>query len=271
MDCNWKFVVSAPMASALSNWAAIARSLLSCAKWVVYTLTPVKTVPGWKMCPAKFHKSHQVDSCQCWLCLCDSVTVPLVTLVTAKGIGAVHASVKWVMFSAFCLQVMLKCADIGHLTSDLTTHKRWVSRLEEEFFKQVSCSRLLIQIIWIAILNCSVYYSTCYINLAQASWTPTCKNQKTIVLSSTSRTGSACPYPHHIADMERTSQAFDAIIQKGLPCWARMLSGRSRKGCRSACKSFDGQGADGWYGSISGTVKSCFEIVLLYWTQNGVM
>ncbi len=48
------------------------------------------------------------------------------------------ANITCLMLWAFCLQTMLKCADIGHLTSDLKTHKRWVSMLEEEFFIQVS-------------------------------------------------------------------------------------------------------------------------------------
>ena len=35
------------------------------------------------------------------------------------------------------LQMVLKCADIGHLAADLRTHKRWAYLLEEEFFRQV--------------------------------------------------------------------------------------------------------------------------------------
>ncbi len=57
---------------------------------------------------------------------------------------------------AFCLQTMLKCADIGHLTLDLKTHKRWVSMLEEEFFTQVSWSRVVRQhfkISWLLVLS----------------------------------------------------------------------------------------------------------------------
>lgn len=34
------------------------------------------------------------------------------------------------------LQMALKCADIGHVTASLPVHLRWVSGLEEEFFKQ---------------------------------------------------------------------------------------------------------------------------------------
>ena len=34
-------------------------------------------------------------------------------------------------------QMVLKCADIGHLAADPKTHKRWASQLEEEFFRQV--------------------------------------------------------------------------------------------------------------------------------------
>ena len=35
------------------------------------------------------------------------------------------------------MQMMLKCADIGHLAADCKTHKRWAYQLEEEFFRQV--------------------------------------------------------------------------------------------------------------------------------------
>ena len=34
-------------------------------------------------------------------------------------------------------QMVLKCADIGHLAADPKTHKRWAYHLEEEFFRQV--------------------------------------------------------------------------------------------------------------------------------------
>ncbi|KAL3147885.1 putative 3',5'-cyclic phosphodiesterase pde-3, variant 2 [Trebouxia sp. C0010 RCD-2024] len=33
-------------------------------------------------------------------------------------------------------QMVLKCADIGHLAADVATHKRWAYQLEEEFFRQ---------------------------------------------------------------------------------------------------------------------------------------
>lgn len=35
------------------------------------------------------------------------------------------------------LQMVLKCADIGHLAAAPKTHKRWAHKLEEEFFRQV--------------------------------------------------------------------------------------------------------------------------------------
>lgn len=35
------------------------------------------------------------------------------------------------------MQMVLKCADIGHLAADPITHKRWAFQLEEEFFRQV--------------------------------------------------------------------------------------------------------------------------------------
>ena len=36
------------------------------------------------------------------------------------------------------VQMVLKCADIGHLAADTATHKKWSLKLEEEFFRQVS-------------------------------------------------------------------------------------------------------------------------------------
>ena len=36
------------------------------------------------------------------------------------------------------MQMVLKCADIGHLAAGLKIHKRWAYQLEEEFFRQVS-------------------------------------------------------------------------------------------------------------------------------------
>ena len=35
------------------------------------------------------------------------------------------------------MQMVLKCADIGHLAAATHTHKRWAGLLEEEFFRQV--------------------------------------------------------------------------------------------------------------------------------------
>lgn len=35
------------------------------------------------------------------------------------------------------VQMVLKCADIGHLAAGIHTHKRWAFQLEEEFFRQV--------------------------------------------------------------------------------------------------------------------------------------
>ena len=40
-------------------------------------------------------------------------------------------------------QVALKCADLGHLTSSSEVHKRWVSQLEEEMFRQGDQERAL--------------------------------------------------------------------------------------------------------------------------------
>ena len=35
------------------------------------------------------------------------------------------------------VQMILKCADIGHLAAAPRTHRRWAYQLEEEFFRQV--------------------------------------------------------------------------------------------------------------------------------------
>ena len=35
------------------------------------------------------------------------------------------------------MQMVLKCADIGHLAADYRTHRQWSLKLEEEFFRQV--------------------------------------------------------------------------------------------------------------------------------------
>ena len=35
------------------------------------------------------------------------------------------------------MQMVLKCADIGHLAADPKTHRQWAYKLEEEFFRQV--------------------------------------------------------------------------------------------------------------------------------------
>lgn len=34
------------------------------------------------------------------------------------------------------VQMVLKCADIGHLAAAVNTHRRWAYQLEEEFFRQ---------------------------------------------------------------------------------------------------------------------------------------
>ena len=40
------------------------------------------------------------------------------------------------MSAIWCVQMLLKCADIGHLAAGPRTHKRWAVQLEEEFFRQ---------------------------------------------------------------------------------------------------------------------------------------
>lgn len=37
------------------------------------------------------------------------------------------------------LQMSLKCADLGHWSSERSVHRKWVSSLEEEFFRQGDC------------------------------------------------------------------------------------------------------------------------------------
>ena len=34
------------------------------------------------------------------------------------------------------MKMCMKCADLGHLTAPFETHLRWVTKLEEEFFRQ---------------------------------------------------------------------------------------------------------------------------------------
>ena len=41
------------------------------------------------------------------------------------------------MMMIVMLQMLVKCADIGHLAAAPRTHKRWATQLEEEFFRQV--------------------------------------------------------------------------------------------------------------------------------------
>lgn len=43
-----------------------------------------------------------------------------------------------------CLQMVLKCADIGHLAAGPRTHRRWAFQLEEEFFRQVPSAHLCV-------------------------------------------------------------------------------------------------------------------------------
>ena len=50
-----------------------------------------------------------------------------------------HVGVAGVMWQVCSLQMVVKCADIGHLAAGLNIHKRWAYQLEEEFFRQVSC------------------------------------------------------------------------------------------------------------------------------------
>ena len=61
------------------------------------------------------------------------------------------------MFVTQCfMQMLLKCADIGHLAAAPKTHKRWAYQLEEEFFLQVR-NWLLICISAFASAQCSIW------------------------------------------------------------------------------------------------------------------
>ncbi len=44
---------------------------------------------------------------------------------------------------ASCVQVALKCADVGHLSAPWEVHEQWVRGLEEEFFRQGDQEKLL--------------------------------------------------------------------------------------------------------------------------------
>ena len=54
----------------------------------------------------------------------------------------IHSCDKWghvraVVLAVLYVQMILKCADIGHLAASPRTHRRWAFQLEEEFFRQV--------------------------------------------------------------------------------------------------------------------------------------
>ena len=48
--------------------------------------------------------------------------------------AAVKAAAK--QFEGIFMQMMLKCADLAHLSYDFCLHRAWVERLEEEMFRQ---------------------------------------------------------------------------------------------------------------------------------------
>ena len=50
-----------------------------------------------------------------------------------------RCTVTRVLAKVICgMQMVLKCADIGHLAAAPRTHRRWAFQLEEEFFRQVT-------------------------------------------------------------------------------------------------------------------------------------
>jgi len=60
----------------------------------------------------------------------------VVVVLTIVVVMVVHQS--WqIMTRSLVVQMVLKCADIGHLAVSPKTHKRWALLLEEEFFRQV--------------------------------------------------------------------------------------------------------------------------------------
>ena len=60
------------------------------------------------------------------------------------------------------MQMLIKCADIGHLAAAPRTHKRWATQLEEEFFKQVLCCAVLrCAVLRCAALCCAVLCCAC--------------------------------------------------------------------------------------------------------------
>ena len=63
------------------------------------------------------------------------VSMLCVACLTICGIHAVLS----VRSGTTCVhvQMILKCADIGHLAASPRTHRRWAFQLEEEFFRQV--------------------------------------------------------------------------------------------------------------------------------------
>ena len=70
----------------------------------------------------------------------------LVNSLYQRGAGAHHALIPVALIAQPVLfvpwvQMLLKCADIGHLAADTETHKRWAYQLEEEFFQQVGLRR----------------------------------------------------------------------------------------------------------------------------------
>ena len=60
-----------------------------------------------------------------------------------------------------CLQMLLKCADIGHLAADQETHKRWAYQLEEEFFQQVIYRPQLLSIFVVSVVDDDSSLTTC--------------------------------------------------------------------------------------------------------------
>ena len=46
------------------------------------------------------------------------------------------------------MQMVLKCADIGHLAAPPRTHRRWAFQLEEEFFRQVLAAFYYAAAVW---------------------------------------------------------------------------------------------------------------------------
>jgi len=123
--------------------------------------------------PCTYLAHHELESVNIIIViialLCD-LTVGLVTHLHLQlsDQTSTFCSALLCRFKSCCgarVQMVLKCADIGHLAADPATHKRWSLKLEEEFFRQVS--------------KCIIWLSD---SADSSSWTGTCIGIPTLPL-----------------------------------------------------------------------------------------